>query len=110
MEFRLRKIHAGFQDLKKQGFAVDSITPQAGIYLTIQLNLAGKKTSNNKFLEKQSDVTAYILDEAGLAVVPFYAFGASRNSNWYRLSVGTCKKEEIDEMFEKLKLALEKLN
>jgi len=110
LEFRLRKIHAGFQDLKKQGFAVDSITPQAGIYLTIQLNLAGKKTSNNKILEKQSDVTAYILDEAGLAVVPFYAFGAPRNSNWYRLSVGTCKKEEIDEMFEKLKLALENLN
>jgi aspartate aminotransferase len=42
-------------------------------------------------------------------VVPFYAFGASKNSPWYRLSVGTCKKEEIDEMLGKLNAALEKL-
>lgn len=110
LEERLRNIHKGFQDLKNQGFGIDSIPPQAGIYLTIQLNLAGKKTKNGKLLERQSDVTAYILDEAGLAVVPFYAFGATRNSSWYRLSVGTCKKEEISEMLGKLKQALEKLS
>ena len=110
LEFRLREIHAGFQALKKQGFDVDSITPQAGIYLTIQLNLAGKTTVQGKKLDKQSDVTAYILDDAGLAVVPFYAFGASRNSNWYRLSVGTCVKEEIPEMLDKLKQSLQKLS
>jgi aspartate aminotransferase len=60
-------------------------------------------------LESQSDVTAYILNEAKLAVVPFYAFGASRNSAWYRLSVGTCKKDEINEMIGKLREALKKL-
>ena len=37
------------------------------------------------------------------------AFGASRNSPWYRLSVGTCKKEEINEMISKLEEALRKL-
>ena len=57
----------------------------------------------------QKDVTEYILNEAKLAVVPFYAFGASADSSWYRLSVGTCKKEEIDEMLGMLKAALEKL-
>jgi aspartate aminotransferase len=50
------------------------------------------------------------LNEANLAVVPFYAFGASADSNWYRLSVGTCKKEEINEMLGKLKEALQKLS
>jgi len=49
------------------------------------------------------------LNEAKLAVVPFYAFGASADSSWYRLSVGTCKKEEIGEMLAKLKEALQKL-
>ena len=58
----------------------------------------------------QSEVTSYILNEAKLAVVPFSAFGASKDSDWYRLSVGTCKKEEIPEMLEKLKNALKKLN
>ena len=58
----------------------------------------------------QADVTSYVLDEAKLAVVPFYAFGASRDSSWYRLSVGTCKKEEINEMLAGLKNALSKLS
>lgn len=109
LEDRLRLIHEGFQKLKNEGFSVDSIAPQAAIYLTIQIDLTGKKTSDEKILEKQKDVTEYILNEAKLAVVPFYAFGASKNSNWYRLSVGTCKKEEINEMLLKLKEALEKL-
>ena len=51
-----------------------------------------------------------MLNAAGLAVVPFYAFGAGRNSPWYRLSVGTCKKEEITEMIGKLREALRKLS
>ena len=109
LEERLRLIHEGFQKLKAEGFSVDSIAPQAAIYLTIQLDLAGRKTPDEKILTEQKDVTEYFLNEAKLAVVPFYAFGASKNSNWYRLSVGTCKKEEIKEMLEKLKEALQKL-
>ena len=107
---RLRSIYEGFQKLKATGFSVDAVAPQAAIYLTIQINLVGKKTAEGKLLEKQSDVTNYLLDEAKLAVVPFYAFGASVNSSWYRLSVGTCKKEEIGEMLGMLEAALKKLS
>lgn len=106
---RLQNIFAGFQQMKAAGFSVDAIAPEAAIYLTIQINYAGKKTAEGKLLETQADVTSYILDEAHLAVVPFYAFGAGRNSSWYRLSVGTCKKEEIGEMLLALQTALEKL-
>ena len=109
IEERLRLIYNGFIQLKKEGFTVDAVTPQAAIYLTIQINLVGKKTADGKILETQSDVTAYILNEAKIAIVPFYAFGAAKSSNWYRLSVGTCKKDEIDEMLKMLKTALTKL-
>lgn len=107
---RLQNIFEGFRKLKAEGFAVDAIAPQAAIYLTIQINYAGKTTAAGKLLATQADVTAYVLDEAKLAVVPFYAFGASTDSSWYRLSVGTCKKEEIGEMLGMLKTALEKLS
>ncbi|HVZ97994.1 MAG TPA: aminotransferase class I/II-fold pyridoxal phosphate-dependent enzyme [Chitinophagaceae bacterium] len=110
LEERLYLIYAGFQQLKKEGFAVDACAPQAAIYLTIRLALAGKKTDDEKVLSTQSDVTSYILNEARLAVVPFYAFGAPKSSDWYRLSVGTCKKEDIPQMFVKLKAALERLS
>lgn len=104
--YRLNAIHEGFQQLKAAGFPVDSVPPQAAIYLTIKVDLVGKKTAGGVLLEKQSDVTSYLLNEAKLAVVPFYAFGAAPNSAWYRLSVGTCKKEEIPTMLEGLSKAL----
>ncbi len=107
---RLHRIYEGLVKLKKEGFAVDAIEPQAAIYLTIKIALKGKKTGTGKLLSTQADVTAYLLDEAKLAVVPFTAFGASKNSPWYRLSVGTCRLEDIDEMIRKLKEAMEKLS
>ncbi|WEK37093.1 MAG: aminotransferase class I/II-fold pyridoxal phosphate-dependent enzyme [Candidatus Pseudobacter hemicellulosilyticus] len=110
VESRLVGIYKGLQQLKQEGFAVDAITPQAAIYLTIQFDLAGKQTATGKKLENQADVTAYLLNEAKLAVVPFYAFGADKSSPWYRLSVGTCKVEEIPAMITQLRNALKQLS
>jgi aspartate aminotransferase len=109
VEERLRRIYEGFVALKKEGFAVDAVSPQAAIYLTIKADLTGKTFEDGKVIVTQSEVTDYLLSEAKLAVVPFYAFGADKSSPWYRLSVGTCKKEEIDEMLSKLRDALLKL-
>ncbi len=109
MEERLVSIYNGFVALKAKGFTVDAVVPQAAIYLTIQLNLRGKVTAHGVTLSTQADVTEYILSEAKLAVVPFTAFGADENSSWYRLSVGTCKKQDIPEVFAKLEMALRKL-
>ncbi len=110
IEERLRRIYDGFIQLKSEGLSVDAIAPEAAIYLTIKIDLAGKTTADGKLLATQNDVTGYILNTAGLAVVPFYAFGAGKNSAWYRLSVGTCKKEEIDEMIGKLREALSRVS
>lgn len=110
IEERLRRIYEGFQQLKSEGLSVDAIAPEAAIYLTISIDLVGKTTTEGKKLETQSDVTAYMLNEAGLAVVPFYAFGAAKNSPWYRMSIGTCKKEEIEEMIGKLREAVKKIS
>ena len=109
IEYRLLSIHEGFIALKQKGYSVDSVTPQAAIYLTIKIDLVGKTTPDGNLLATQSDVTSYILGEAKLAVVPFSAFGAGSKSAWYRLSVGTSLKEEIPEMLGKLEDALSKL-
>jgi aspartate aminotransferase len=109
VEERLVKIYSGFMKLKNEGLPVDAITPEAAIYLTIKVDAAGKSSPDGKTVETQADVTAYMLNKAGLAVVPFYAFGSSRSNPWYRLSVGTCKKEEIEEMIEKLGQSLRNL-
>ena len=87
-----------------------AIEPEAALYLTVQFDLIGKQTQEGKVLKDIKAVTSYLLNEAKLAVVPFYAFGASTDSNWFRLSVGTAKKEDISTIFELLEVALSKLN
>lgn len=106
---RLAGIYDGFRELRKNGYAVDAISPEAAIYLTVQIDLKGKKVKDGEILTTQADVTAFILNEAKLALVPFKAFGAGIDNSWYRISVGYCKKEEIPIMLANLKTALEKL-
>jgi len=107
---RMERIYRGFKELKKEGFCVDVLAPEAGIYLTIKIDLVGKKTREQLLLKDQQAVTSYLLDEARLAVVPFSAFGAPKSSPWYRLSVGTCHLKDIEEMIGKLREAMEKLS
>lgn len=106
---RLVGFYDGFQSLKAAGFRVDAIAPEAAIYLTVQFNLHGQTTAEGNVLATTQDVTKYILDEAKVAIVPFYAFGASGDSSWYRLSVGTCKVEDVGGVIENLRGALAKL-
>jgi aspartate aminotransferase len=107
---RLTGFYNGFTQLKKEGFSVDAIAPQAAIYLTVQLDLKGKRTSSSTVLSTTKDVTKYVLDEAKIALVPFYAFGASEDSPWYRLSVGTASVSDIDGAISSLRSALQKLS
>jgi len=107
---RLIAFYNGFCNLENKGYSVKAIEPQAALYLTVQFDLVGKTTSEGITLNTIQDVTSYLLKEAKLAVVPFYAFGTSTDSNWFRLSVGTAKKEDIQTIFQLLESALEQLN
>lgn len=103
---RLHGIHQGFEALRNEGFKVHCIEPKGAIYLTVQFDIKGMTTAEGRKIETTEDVTAYILSEAKLAMVPFSAFGASKDSSWYRLSVGTCKTEGISDLFSRLRAAL----
>jgi len=107
---RLDGFYEGFQTLKNEGLKVDAITPQAAIYLTIKFDLHGLKTAEGVELKTTKDITKYILEEAKLAVVPFYCFGADDNSPWYRMSVGTCKLSDVEHVIDGLRNALKKLS
>lgn len=106
IEVRLNALYHGFRALNAEGYNVDCIEPMAAIYLTIRIDLKGKTTASGKKLVSTADVTSYILEEAKIALVPFAAFGASEDSSWYRLSVGTCRTDKIPGMIEGLRKAL----
>jgi len=107
---RLTKIYEGFMDLKNKGFPVDCIEPQGAIYLTVRFNVKGYRTKEGKTLQSTEDITNYLLNEAHIGLVPFYAFGAPKESEWYRISVGTLKHENLPEIFKALENALRSLH
>ena len=94
--------------MKKEGYPVDAISPMAAMYLTIRFSLKGKKYGDQE-IKTTSDMTSFLLEHASLAIVPFAAFGADQESEWYRLSVGTCHLESIPKMFSNLRKALDEL-
>ena len=105
----LEVLHAGIQEMKSKNFAVDSIKPMGALYLTIKLDYVGKTTEDGKVLKDSTDLVFYLIENAGVALVPFSAFGNSREMPWFRASVGACSVEDLQKMFPKLEAALDKL-
>ncbi len=109
IENRLVGFYEGFLALRSEGFRVNAITPQAAIYLTVQFDLIGMKTKTGKLISTTQDITDFLCDEAKLAIVPFSSFGSKASNNWYRLSVGVVKMEQVPEVLAQLKKALSEL-
>lgn len=89
---RLDGFYDGLIALKREGFPVEVIAPQASIYLTVKIGIAG-------------DIFNELLNE-GIAIIPFSAFGAKKADQWFRLSVGTCKLEDIAPILQKFRKVL----
>ena len=110
IQLRLEGFYKGLQRLKHEGYKVDAISPQSAIYLTVQFALKGMKTPSGETLQNTAEIADYLLHEAKVAIVPFYAFGSDKTSDWFRLSVGTSKENEIDRAIGNVKAALDKLS
>lgn len=100
---RLDFLHKTILEIKSLGYDVDAIAPQGALYLSVKLNLLGYKTDKGVLINNIPDITEFLLDEAGVAVVPFYAFGANDDSLWFRISVGVCSMDDIIEVCKSLK-------
>ncbi|SDR94400.1 aspartate aminotransferase [Mucilaginibacter mallensis] len=105
----LNTLHEGFQQLKAEGFSVDSIEPMGAIYLTIKVDYAGKTTPDGTVLKTSADINFYLIKEAKVAFVPFSAFGTGEDVNWFRASVGASTLQDIQQMIPRIKEALSKL-
>ncbi|KPE50660.1 pyridoxal phosphate-dependent aminotransferase [Chryseobacterium indologenes] len=109
LEDSLKVLHGGIQDLKAKGLTVDSIEPMGALYLTIKLDYIGKTKPDGSVIENSSDLVFYLINEAGVALVPFSAFGEEKSEPWFRASVGGLAIDEIKVMLPKLENALNNL-
>jgi aspartate aminotransferase len=106
---RLGLIHDAVVGFRERGFDVDCIRPQGAIYLSIRLNLVGRKTKDGRVLRSDEDVRVHILEHAGIALVPFRAFGVPDESHWFRASVGVASLSDCEGVKARLTRAFEML-
>lgn len=103
---RVNKLYNGFSALREVGYPVDAIQAEGAMYLTVKIDLIGKTTASGEVLKDAEDVTMFLIKEAKVGFVPFYCFGASRQSPWFRISVGTLQLESVPAVIENLRTAL----
>ena len=103
LQLRLDRLHAGIQAMKGRGLPVDSIPPMGAIYLTARIHPFGETLRTN------DDVRRYVLEQAGIGLVPFQAFGSTEDEGWFRLSVGAASPAEIEAALPRLEEALLRL-
>jgi aspartate aminotransferase len=109
VQARLDALFHGIKSLRTAGHPVDAIAPQGAIYLSARFDLYGRTTPAGTSLRTNEDIRAFLLQAAGMAMVPFQAFGAEGESGWCRLSVGAASPAEIDALLPRLRAALESL-
>jgi len=98
---RLHMLFAGLQEMKAAGKPVDCLDPQGAIYLSARFDLHGK-TVKGRTIDSDEALRSLILEEAGVAVVPFTAFGYPENSGWVRFSVGAVTEDAVAQAIERL--------
>ncbi|MFI5309864.1 MAG: pyridoxal phosphate-dependent aminotransferase [Gemmatimonadales bacterium] len=106
VEQRLRLLADGIGALKREGFPVDSTPPSGAIYLSARFALQGKRTPAGERLATNEQIRGCLLYAAGLAAVPFQAFGAREETGWFRLSVGAVSPEQVRALMPRLREAL----
>lgn len=103
---RLDALHDGLAAMRDAGLPVEVLVPEGAIYLSARFALAGRLAPDGTRLETDEDVRQYLLKAAGMAIVPFQAFGVTEDSGWYRLSVGAVSPEQIMRMLPRLEQAI----
>lgn len=105
----LEALYNGFQQLKRDGYAVDAVIPMGAIYLTLKIDYIGKTTPEGQVLRTSADVNFYLIKAAQTAIVPFFAFGNEESMPWFRASIGGCTIDDIKNMMGRIKNALDNL-
>jgi aspartate aminotransferase len=103
---RLDLLFDGIESMRKAGLPVQAIAPEGAIYLSARFALSGHVAPDGTRLDSDEAVRGYLLRTAGVAIVPFQAFGVAADSGWFRLSVGAVSPEQINRMLPRLRDAV----
>jgi aspartate aminotransferase len=101
---RLEALHGGIVRMRARGVAVEAVEPEGTLYLSVRFALG--RTVRGRKIETNEDMRKLLLEEAGVAVVPFQAFALPHEDGWFRLSVGAVSVADIERGLERLERVL----
>ncbi len=101
LQSRLDTLHRGLSRL-----GVHHIAPQGAMYLSVRFDLFGKLGVDGAPMRTNEDVRRWLLQRAGLAVVPFQAFDLAEENGWFRMSVGAVSVGALEAALDRLGSAL----
>jgi len=107
---RLDRLQAGMLELRRDGLPVEVVAPSGGMYLSVRFGSPEGRGPEGEGPDSTEVMRCYLLEQAGLAAVPFEAFGFDGEPGWFRLSVGSVSEGAIGELLVRLRKALEQLD
>ena len=103
---RLDALYNGLAAMRDAGLPIEVLAPEGAIYLSARFSLRGRRAPDSTPLNTDEDVRQFLLKAAGVAIVPFQAFGVPEDSGWYRLSAGAVSPEQVARMLPRLEHAI----
>jgi len=73
----------------------------------VNFALRGRVLADGTRLDGDEAIRTWILRSAGMAIVPFGAFGVVEDTGWFRLSVGAVSLAQIAAVLPRLRAALQ---
>ena len=105
---RLERLHRGFEGMRGRGLPVEAIRPEGTLYLSARFDLLGR-TVQGREIRTNEEIRRLLLQDAGIGIVPFQAFGLEGETGWFRLSVGGASVKAIEDGLQRLESLLERV-
>lgn len=112
---RLDLLWTRFEAMRARGLPVEAVAPEGTLYLSVRFDLFGRTVeiagagAAPTTVHTNEDIRHLLLRGAGIAAVPFQAFGLEREDGWFRLSIGAVSIEAIEEGMTRLAALLERI-
>ena len=85
---------------------VHHLVPQGAMYLSVRFDLFGRPGVDGQTMRTNEAVRLWLLERAGVAVVPFQAFDLPEETGWFRMSVGAVSVDALRAALDRLGAAL----
>lgn len=85
---------------------IQHLVPQGAMYLSVRFDLFGKPGLDGQPMQTNEAVRKWLLEKAGVAVVPFQAFDLMEDTGWFRMSVGAVSTAALLAALVRLEAAL----